>query len=160
MSDRRVKVTDRRMFHLDGELREEFRHLEDESAAAAAAPPEPAPPEPAPPEPAPAPSPPTPSTPRVEGYPDRPAANAPGFLDLIGLLAEPASIYLREASAGRPGTMAGDAERDQNLEIARLHIDLLEVLQQKAAGNLDSQEQAMLDDVIYRLRLGYVQIQG
>ena len=35
--------------------------------------------------------------------------------------------------------MAAGAQRDQNLELARLHIDLLEVLQQKTAGNLDSQ---------------------
>ncbi len=158
MSDRRVKVTDRRMFHPDGELREEFRHLGDGSAPAEPESPlAPAPPEP---ELAPAPASPTPATRRVEGYPDRPGAGGPGFLDLIGLLAEPASIYLREASAGSPGTMASDAERDQNLELARLHIDLLEVLQQKTAGHLDSQEQAMLDDIIYRLRLGYVQIQG
>ncbi len=163
MSDRRVKVTDRRMFNLDGELRDEFRHLEDDTAPAADtgekadSPPAVAAP---PPQGEIAASPATPGAPAVEGYPDRSGAGGPGFLDLIGLLAEPASIYLREAADGSPGTMAGDSERDQHLELARLHIDLLEVLQHKTAGNLESQERAMLDDVIYRLRLGYVQTKG
>ena len=44
-----------------------------------------------------------------------------------------------------------------NLEMARLHIDLLEVLRQKTAGNLDAQERAFLEDLLYRLRVRYVQ---
>ena len=169
MSDKKVQVTDRRMFTLDGELRDEFRYLEEEnretpeaSPGSRPAAPQPAAPRPAAPQPA-APRPPAaapPPTPRVEGYPDRSASSAPGFLDLVGLLAEPASIYLREASSDDLGTMAGDAQKDQNLELARLHIDLLEVLQQKTASNLDPQERAMLDDVVYRLRLAYVQTRG
>ncbi len=165
MSDKRVQVTDRRMFTLDGELRDEFQYLADETRAprkaaepAASPGPPPAAPPPAAPQPA-APAAP-PGAPQVEGYPDRPASAGPGILDLVGLLAEPASIYLREASSEDLGTMVGDAQRDQNLELARLHIDLLEVLQQKTASNLDHQERAMLDDVIYRLRLAYVQTRG
>ena len=147
------------MFNLDGELRDEYRHLEDHTADPGGAETEPAAPPPAaapPPGPEPAAPKTAPEAPRVEGYPDRPSA-APGFQDLVGLLAEPASIYLQEASAGEAGTLAGGARKDQNLELARLHIDLLESLQQKTAGNLDSREQALIDDVIYRLRLAYVQ---
>ena len=169
MSDKKVQVTDRRMFTLDGELRDEFRYLEEEnretpeaSPGSRPAAPQPAAPRPAAPRPA-EPRPPAaapPPTPGVEGYPDRSASSGPGFLDLVGLLAEPASIYLREASSDDLGTMAGDAQKDQNLELARLHIDLLEVLQQKTASNLDPEERAMLDDVVYRLRLAYVQTRG
>ena len=48
----------------------------------------------------------------------------------------------------------------ENLEMARLHIDLLEVLRQKTAGNLTAQEAAILEDLIYRLRMRYVQKRG
>src|SRR5947199_97232 len=37
MSDREIKVTDKRMFNPDGELREEYRFLEENATAAAAA---------------------------------------------------------------------------------------------------------------------------
>ncbi len=79
-------------------------------------------------------------------------------MDLIGLLAEPASLYLREAGAAGAGTLASDSKNQQSLELARLHIDLLAVLQQKTAGNLGGQEKAMLDDVVYRLQMGYVEM--
>ena len=72
----------------------------------------------------------------------------------MGLLAEPVSMYLREAQAAGPGAAA------QSLELARLHIDLLGVLQEKTQGNLSSEEKAMLDDVVFRLRGGYVGLRG
>lgn len=137
--EKSVKVTDRRMFTPDGELREEYRHIEDGAGS-------PAPEEPQPP--------PEPRPPERQGEERRPPAPAPdpdqpGLLDLVSLLAENASIYLRQASI--PGT----DEPLQHLELAKLHIDLLGVLKSKTAGNLSSQEQAVLDDVLYRLRLAY-----
>lgn len=171
MSAKPVKVHDRRMFTRSGELREEFAHLEDagagsETGAAATSSPPPSP-EPPSPEPAPRePAPPIAATsqaaaeppPAAEGYPDRGTTGGPGFLDLIGLLAEPASLYLREAGAAGAGTLAANARADQSLELARLHIDLLSVLQEKTAGNLGAQEKAMLGDVVYRLQMGYVEM--
>ncbi len=44
--------------------------------------------------------------------------------------------------------------------MARLHIDLLDVLRQKTAGNLTAQERAFLEDLLYRLRVRYVQKRG
>jgi hypothetical protein len=44
--------------------------------------------------------------------------------------------------------------------MARLHIDLLAVLRQKTAGNLTAQEAAFLEDLLYRLRVRYVQKRG
>lgn len=130
-SRRSMKVTDRRMFTPEGELREEYRHLEEGAAAAAEAD-------------APAPEPPVeePSPP-----PDEPEneAEAATFQDLLSLLAEHASVYLRQASM--PGS------DPQSMELARLHIDLIAVVKDKTRGNLDAQEQAMLDDVLYRLRM-------
>lgn len=138
--EKSVKVTDRRMFTPDGQLREEYRHIE-ESAGAPAGAEEPQPPSERRPEPE-----------RLAPESQRPPApdpDQPGLLDLVSLLAENASIYLRQASI--PGT----DEPLQHLELAKLHIDLLGVLKSKTAGNLSSQEQAVLDDVLYRLRLAY-----
>ena len=38
-------------------------------------------------------------------------------------------------------------------------IDLLEVLQEKTRGNLTSQESKLLDDVLYELRMTFIEVQ-
>ena len=164
MSD--LKVTDKRMFNADGELRDEYRGLENESpepiaesAAADATEPaalEPAPPPAAPPGPQPS-APPEPA--RVSGppleIPDMTPSplGQPSFYDLAAVLAEPVQVYLGDL----PLPDGGSAE---NLDMARLHIDLLAILRQKTAGNLAAQELAFLEDLLYRLRLRYVQKRG
>ncbi len=134
------------MFTAEGELRDEFSHLSSAEGV-----PEPAPPsEPlAPPRHEPRRSEPAERGPIAHQAPE---TGGPSFHDLIGLLAEPASVYLREAQ-GAHGLGPGQAS--QHLELARLHIDLLAVLKDKTAGNLAAQEQALLDDVIFRLRSTY-----
>lgn len=81
------------------------------------------------------------------------AGPGPGFYELVAALAEPASVYLRNA-------LQSPAEASQSLEVARLYIDLLDVLRQKTAGNLSAQESDMLEDALQQLRLGYVQTKG
>jgi hypothetical protein len=71
----------------------------------------------------------------------------------VAILAEPVSLYLGDARLPDGRTM-------ENLEMARLHIDLLAVLRDKTAGNLTAQELAFLEDLLYRLRVRYVQKQG
>ncbi len=164
MGDKEFKVTDKRMFTAEGELREEYRHLESEAEAVA----EPAPEAPAPvaepelevgsvPEPptVEAPEPPTTAepaeaTPRLEipGTPE--GLGAPTFLDLVTLLAEPIALYLGDVDLP-------DGESAENLDAARLHIDLLDVLRRKTAGNLEVGESRLLEDLLYRCRLRYVQ---
>jgi hypothetical protein len=165
-----IKVTDKRIFTPDGALRDEFRHLEDERPATepaagagspvAAAPheaPAPAPEVPRhvgpaePPRPMPDPDP-EPS-PRLELPGTPPGLGAPTFYDLVAILAEPIALYLGDAQLP-------DGQTVENLEMARLHIDLLDVLRQKTAGHLTAQESAVLEDVLYRLRLRYVQKRG
>jgi Domain of unknown function (DUF1844) len=151
-----IKVTDKRMFTPEGELREEYRFLDEKSTSAAA---EPAPAPPAAPavEPRPAPPRETPRRsepePRVDLPEMPPELGGPSFFDLVAILAEPIPIYLGDA----PLPDGGDAT---NLEMARLHIDLLAILRQKTAGNLTAQEAAFLEDLLYRLRVRYVQKQG
>ncbi|MFQ5349405.1 MAG: DUF1844 domain-containing protein [Thermoanaerobaculia bacterium] len=167
MGDKNLKVTDKRMFTADGELREEFRHLDSGTAAGtertpepatAEAPPEPtadaAPPSAAPAEPAAAKGPalddPADGTPRVEIPATPEGLGSPTFLDLVTLLAEPIALYLGDAELP-------NGESAENLEMARLHIDMLEVLRHKTAGNLEVGEAKLLEDLLYRCRLRYVQ---
>ena len=137
-----IKVTDKRMFTPEGELRDEYRHLEQESNEAAQG-----------------------ATKIVEeasSGADGPAVAseqrraAPQehlpearFLDLVAMLAEPVAYFLGDAEAP-------DGTRTENLPVARLHIDMLEVLRQKTAGNLAPEENKALEAVIYQLRLRYV----
>jgi hypothetical protein len=145
------------MFTPEGELREEYRFLSEKSTpeAPAAAAPEPQPAPPPQPEP-----PRRPSAmeldmeddPRFD-LPEGAPGMGPSFYDLAAMLAEPAAIYLGDAPLP-------DGQWAENLEMARLHIDLLDILRQKTAGNLAAQEAAFLEDLLYRLRVRYVQKRG
>jgi hypothetical protein len=169
-----MKVTDKRMFTADGELREEFRHLEAERARGQEPPAAIPAPEPPPPQPPPPPPPPPPAGAEARdmtggslpGLPSEgsgrahvelpttpPEMGGPSFFDLVGLIAEPVAIYLGDVRLP-------DGESAENLEVARFHIDLLDVLRQRTAGNLSAQEASVLEDVLYRLRLRYVQKRG
>jgi hypothetical protein len=177
-----MKVTDKRMFTSEGELREEYRFLEErakeraadggeaearrgeEPAAGAAAPFE-APPEagaspaggfaaeafPAEPSPGAAPGPAgdRPDAGAPPGWTEA-EGGAPAFFDLLGVLAEPVPFYLGDARLPT-------GESGENLEAARFYIDLLEVLKAKTEGNLEPREADALEDLLYRLRLRYVQ---
>jgi len=179
-----LKVTDKRIFTPEGDLKDEFQHLKDQpppsvtperpaatatDTAAAPPAPEPAPPrQPKQPQAPPKqpssdprsagrgaaapPGPPEPS-PRLELPGTPPGYGAPTFYDLVAVLAEPVSLYLGDIPLP-------DGQSAENLEMARLHIDLLDVLRQKTAGNVSAQESAVLEDVLYRLRLRYVQKRG
>ncbi len=45
-----------------------------------------------------------------------------------------------------------------NLEMAKFNIDLLTVLEEKTKGNLSHEEQAMLNQVLYQLRMMFVDV--
>jgi hypothetical protein len=141
-----IKVTDKRMFTPEGELREEYRFLSEKSmseppaAPAAEREPEPEAPRRA-------------AVSEIEDAQGMPPDMGSGFYDLAAMLAEPAAIYLGDAPLP-------DGQWAENLEMARLHIDLLDVLRQKTAGNLTGQESAFLEDLLYRLRVRYVQKRG
>ncbi len=168
--DREIKVTDKRMFTADGELREEYRDLLEKAtsapapAATAAEPAEPpataaphashapqtprgtaADRRPAQREPAPPPAPDVPLD-----LPEDSSDFGPSFYDLVAMMAEPIPIYLGDVELP-------NGQSAENLEMAHLHIDLLDVLRQKTAGNLSVQEAAFLEDLLYRMRVRYVQ---
>jgi hypothetical protein len=154
------------MFTADGELREEYRFLD--HAESAKAPTvesktvesnsvepkavEPKTPEPRTPEPKPAAPPPAAYT---QGAPlELPAMGpGPGFLDMVAMLAEPIPIYLGDAKLP-------DGSDQEDLSMARLHIDLLEVLRRKTVGNLSVQESSVLESILYQVKSRWIQKQG
>ena len=129
------KVTDRRHFTADGQRRADF--AEDEE----------------------------PAEPRSEGQnaaePDRgpraqferrPLDEPEGvdFTMLVNAMAQPALLFLGEI----PHPSSG--QRQLDLEQARIQIDMLDVLRVKCRGNLSSQEEGLLERVLYELRMLYV----
>lgn len=180
--DREIKVRDKRMFTPEGELREEYREVEEEVRAAGAGPEPPAEEaaegrdgearRAATPDPSSPPSgvvggdrPPTGEEGGGEvgagagrdSTPFEIPTSGPGakvsFFDLAAVLAEPVPLYLGDAEL--PGGKSAE-----NLDMARIHIDLLDVLRQKTQGNLSSQESGFLEDLLYRLRMRYVKKRG
>lgn len=171
-----IKVTDKRMFTPDGQLREEYRDILEKSTATATEP-EPAPrperPEAAPhpeppqaeassrgragrhPEPEPEPEPAAYEMPHGAPleFPSTPPGMGPGFFDLAAMVAEPAALYLGDVPLP-------NGQSAEDLEMAHMYIDLLDVLRQKTLGNLTAQESAFLEDLLYRLRVRYVQKRG
>lgn len=134
------------MFTPDGELREEYRELLDasEKKASEKKAEEPKAEEPKAAEAAPqAPA----EKPDEEPEPEVPSGAA--FADLVGLLAQGASVYLQQAAQGIEN-------RREYLELARLHVDLLAILKHRTRGNLSVEEQSMLDQALSQLRMAMV----
>jgi hypothetical protein len=69
---------------------------------------------------------------------------------LVATLAVQAQVHLGVHE--NPGT----GRVQKNLPAAKHAIDLLAVLESKTAGNLDAQEQALLNRALHDLRLAYV----
>ena len=65
-------------------------------------------------------------------------------------MAEPALLFLGEIPHPSTGQPRIDLER------ARIQIDMLELLQVKCRGNLSTEEEGLLDRILYELRMLYV----
>lgn len=73
------------------------------------------------------------------------------FAGLVQLLA-------MQAMVGLGGFAGPDGQRvPPNIELAKLHIDMLDVLEKKTAGNLEPQEKQMLDTTLHQLRMAYIE---
>lgn len=80
---------------------------------------------------------------------EMPPAN---FQTLLSTIASQALLYM----GAIPDPMSG--QRIAHLELAKHHIDLLGVLHEKTEGNLESEEQTMLDQTLQELRMYYTQV--
>ena len=139
----RIKVVDRRRFDETGDLRPDRPMPEKKPAT----PPSQEPEEPAPPTSpveAEAPGPTTAHPPASES--ELMATTSPLFLDLIAGLAQQAEILM----TGGQGLTAEPKE-------AQRVIEYLSMLENKTKGNLSTQEQQVLSNVIFQLRALYVQ---
>lgn len=86
------------------------------------------------------------------GFEHRPIEEPQGvdFTMLINAMAQPALIFLGEIAhpgKGRP---------EVNLEQARLQIDLLDLLRIRCRGNMTPDEEGLLDQILYQLRMLYL----
>lgn len=82
----------------------------------------------------------------------RDALPDPSFTELLNLVAFQAMVSL-----GLVGTPGGE-RIPPNLEAAKLYVDLLQVLEDKTRGNLTPEEKKLLDQVLYEMRMRYVQM--
>jgi len=98
---------------------------------------------------------------QAKAKPGGAAAGGPGggqqmpeadFEGLVSALASNALMYLGGVQDPQTGRAI------VHLELARHHLDLLQVLQDKTEGNLDEEESTMLSTLLYELRNRYVQI--
>jgi hypothetical protein len=157
-------VTDRRKFNVDGEPRADAPV--EPPAPPAAEPPKASPAASAPAAPPPAaaeekpaeksapeakPSQPMPET----GYNGDNQRSAFGgqkmeFIHLLDMLVQTAMMYA--------GAMEGGAERRVDIVGLRQMIDLIGVLEEKTRGNLSEQEDGLLKNTIFQLRMTYMEI--
>ncbi len=74
-----------------------------------------------------------------------------GFKELVSLFATQALMYL--------GAIPDQSGRAMvSLDIAKLNIDLLAVVQEKTKGNLSDEEQQMIDGTLNELRMQFVEV--
>ncbi len=153
MSDEEKKspfvVRDRRRFDASGNRRddEDAAHEETRSPPPPA-PPRSGPPRSAPPRSAPPPSGPSQRMPEEELGPQGPV----GFAEFILSIATNAVIHL----GGE--TKDGRLPPRVNLPAAAQHIDIIAMLAEKTRGNLDPDEQELLESLLYDLRMKYVAV--
>ena len=77
------------------------------------------------------------------------------FTQFVFSLASSAAIHFGDAP--EPG---GQKLSEPNLEGARQMIDTLSLLEEKTKGNLTLEERQLLEQLLYELRLRFVQVSG
>lgn len=85
---------------------------------------------------------------RAHGGPDLPAID---FTTLVLSLSHSALVHLGDAPEP-------DGEVARNLPMARQSIDLIAMLQEKTRGNLTGEEERMLSQALFDLRMRYVEV--
>src|SRR5712691_12714058 len=73
------------------------------------------------------------------------------FIEFVMMQAQNASLFLGQI----PNPQTGQAE--VNLEVARMFIDQLAMIQEKTRGNLTNEESTVLRNALSSLRMGFVE---
>jgi len=148
-----LKVTDKRIFTAEGEIKEEFRNeIRPVSPEAAAAAPAPEPQPEAKPEPKPEPKPKAAEPPKEKrSVSDRAASPETAFANFIEPLIAQAYMSL--------GMLRNPYQPQAKIDpgAARQMIDILNLLQEKTSGNLTPEEEDFLTTHLGELKLAYVQ---
>ncbi|MCD6320508.1 MAG: DUF1844 domain-containing protein [Candidatus Desulfofervidaceae bacterium] len=76
------------------------------------------------------------------------------FSTFIISLSSSALVHLGEIPEPSTG------KYQKNLQLAKQTIDILEMLKEKTTGNLDSEEESLLTNVLFDLRVKYVKAKG
>ena len=79
---------------------------------------------------------------------------AVSFIGFVLSLAHTAAVHFGDVAnpaTGQPGEM--------NLDAARQMVEILSLLEEKTRGNLTAEERQLLDQLLYELRLRYVEAQ-
>ena len=58
-----------------------------------------------------------------------------------------------------PPGLSSDEKPEVDLELARQNIDLLELMQEKTKGNRSSEEDRLLEQLLFETRLRFVEVQ-
>ncbi len=74
------------------------------------------------------------------------------FVEFVMMHAQNAALFLGQI----PNPHSGEAE--VNLELAKMFIDQLEMIQEKTRGNLSGEESAVLGNALSNLQLAYVDV--
>ncbi len=85
------------------------------------------------------------------GQPEAMALPKVDFATFVMSLSSSAMMHMGEV--GEPQT----GEVDQNMPMAKQTIDILAMLEEKTTGNLSADENRLLRDVLFELRMKYVQ---
>ncbi|MFQ3578022.1 MAG: DUF1844 domain-containing protein [Verrucomicrobiia bacterium] len=76
------------------------------------------------------------------------------FAEFLMMHAQNAALFLGQVP--HPGT----GQPEVNLEVARMFIDQLEMIEEKTRGNLSSEEAGLLSGTLTELRLAFVRASG
>jgi hypothetical protein len=132
------RVIDRRPFTAEGELRKEVVEEEEREAKREAAKTPPAPPQ-------------TPTA-ATAVAPGETPKSIPGFENLVRMLGSNAAMVLGAYADPRTGQPVIDPEAAREL------IDMLDALHEKTKGNLSSEEDSLLLDLLGKLKMTYLEV--
>src|SRR6476619_7812975 len=76
------------------------------------------------------------------------------FIEFVMMHAQNAALFLGQI----PNPKTGEAEI--NLDLARMFIDQLEMIQEKTRGNLTNEEAMVLRNAVSNLQMAFVEVSG
>ena len=79
---------------------------------------------------------------------------AVSFIGFVLSLAHTAAVHFGDVANPATGQTG-----DVNLDAARQMIEILSLLEEKTRGNLTAEERQLLDQILYELRLRYIEAQ-